>query len=45
MNSNKIEPSIWGPHAWHILHNVSINSKMNNTTKDEYMNFIVLIIL
>ena len=42
MNSNKIEPSIWGPHAWHVLHNISINSKMNNTTKDEYMSFIQL---
>ena len=42
MDKNKIEPSIWGPYAWHILHNVSINSSINDISKQKYLDFIQL---
>ena len=42
MNDSKIDASIWGPYAWHVLHNISINSNMNNTTKKNYLEFIQL---
>tara|TARA_B110000971_G_scaffold37995_1_gene36677 strand:+ start:10328 stop:10873 length:546 start_codon:yes stop_codon:yes gene_type:complete len=40
MNSNKIDPSIWGPYAWHILHNVCINAKVTDSSKHDYLDFI-----
>lgn len=42
MNSNKIDPSIWGPYAWHILHNVCINAKVTDSTQNEFLDFIQL---
>jgi len=42
MNINKIDPFIWGPSAWHILHNVSINSKVTDVSKQTYLDFLQL---
>ena len=35
-----VNPKIWGPYAWHILHNISINAKITDETKQNYIDFI-----
>ena len=42
MNILKIKPSVWGPSAWHVIHNISINSKITDKTKQDYLDFIQL---
>ncbi len=42
MSILKIKPDIWGPYAWHVMHNVCIHSRITNSTKQNYLDFIQL---